>query len=145
MVDYADAVVHLGDFSDELFARRLKRRCRLYAVCGNADPYPLRVNFPVMRIVHFDGVKAALMHRFSGPWSVAQVRAANYASIGVSLILFGHTHNPEDITISGVRMLNPGSAGDGRRTKGRYTAGMLEINRGRIQWELWPLGREVLV
>ena len=145
MVGHADAVVHLGDFTDEMFARRLRKRNRLYAVSGNGDPYPLRMSFPPARIVRFDGVAVALMHRFAGPWASAVSRAANYGAMGVSVILFGHTHCPEDITIGEVRLLNPGSAGDGRRTGGRYTAGMLEIYRGTVNWELWPLGKEVLV
>jgi len=145
LVDQADAVVHLGDFTQESFARKLKKRCRLYAVSGNADPYSLRCVLPPTRIVEFGGVRAILMHRFAGPWPLALSRAANFGRLGISLVLFGHTHRPENISIDNVRLLNPGSAGDGRRTRGVLTAGLLELDGSRFTWELCPLGREVLV
>jgi len=145
MVAHADACFHLGDFTDEAFARQLRRANRLFAVSGNADPYSIRSMFPAVRVVELEGVRFALMHRFAGPWAAAQLRAANYRATGVSVICFGHTHNPENTSIAGVRLLNPGSAGDGRRTRGRFTAGMLQVENGRFKWELWPLGREVFV
>jgi len=145
MVELADCVVHLGDFTSEEFADELEKRSRLYAVHGNADSYALKSRYPATLIMELEGVKAALVHQFAGPWSAATGRAENYRRAGVSLILFGHTHKPEDTTIAGVRLVNPGSAGDGRQTKGVLTAGMLTVAGGRLSWELWPLGREVMV
>lgn len=145
LVKEANAVVHLGDFTDEAFARRLRRKCRLYAVSGNADGLAVRAMFPPVRVVEFAGVRAVLMHQFPGPWSLAVSRAENYRRLGIGLILFGHTHRPENLSISGVRLLNPGSACDGRRMRGVLTAGMLDIGGERFNWELCPLGREVLV
>ncbi len=146
LVAESDAIVHLGDFTDESFARKLRKRGRLYAVCGNADPYSLRRLFPATRIVELAGVRAILMHQFAGPWPLALSRAANYSRLGISLILFGHTHRPENLSINDVRLLNPGSAGDGRRSKGVLTMGLLEINGGGgFTWQLCPLGREVFV
>jgi hypothetical protein len=145
LVKEASAVVHLGDFTDEAFARKLRRSCRLYAISGDADPLPVRSMFPPVRVVEFAGVRAVLMHQFPGPWSLAVSRVDNYRRLGISLILFGHTHKPENLSISGVRLLNPGSAGDGRRMRGVLTAGMLELDGSRFNWELCPLGREVLV
>lgn len=145
LVAGANAVAHLGDFTDEAFAHKLKSRKTLYAVSGNCDPYPIRKMFPAVRVVTLAGVRIAMMHQFAGPWEVAEARASNYHRLGVSVILFGHTHKAEDIEIGGVRLINPGSAGDGRRTKGRLSAGMLEISEGTLSWEQWPLGLEVAV
>lgn len=105
----ADTVVHAGDFdSVDAFEHIDDLAGRLVAVHGNADP---DLGLPSVRILAVEGVTFVLTHG-SGPLAgyrervLATVREADPTAIGIS----GHTHEQADVTIDGIRLLNPGSA-----------------------------------
>lgn len=109
-----DALVHLGDYERD--AEGLKQAfpdIPLYQVAGNCDVSSVS---PLDLVVDFSGVKTLLTHghRHGVDWGrldsliyAAQERACR-------LVLFGHTHIPENAEIGGVRAVNPGTAGKGR-------------------------------
>ena len=55
------------------------------------------------------------------------------AGIQASLVLFGHTHEPLDCTVGGVRLINPGSVGYPQSEKGT----------ARYAWLTWEQGWRV--
>jgi uncharacterized protein len=142
IVDSADAVVHLGDWVSAEFARALSSGRTIYAVSGNCDPWSVRQMFPAERIVEFDGVKALLVHRFPSDVHAAEALAGEYKRKGVSVVLCGHTHKASDVSVAGIRVLNPGSPCDGRH-HGERTAGLLTVDDGRVSWEIVTMDREV--
>ena len=85
----------------------------LYQVCGNCDVNPKAM---LDQVVSFGPVRTLLTHghRYNVDWG--QLDSLIYAAQEreCKLVLFGHTHIPENAEMGGVRAVNPGTAGKGR-------------------------------
>ena len=109
-----DVIIHLGDYDRD--ARILQERfpeIPLHAVCGNCD-YDSRE--PVSRVVSLGPVRAFLTHGhlYNVRWNVdSLVYAAQEQEC--RLALYGHTHEADSQEIGGVKVVNPGTAGVGRK------------------------------
>lgn len=109
-----DALVHLGDYERD--ADALKKAfpdIPLYQVAGNCDVASVS---PLDLVVDFCGVQTLLTHghRHSVDWGRLDSLIYAAQERGCRLVLFGHTHIPENTEIGGVRAVNPGTAGKGR-------------------------------
>ena len=108
-----DCVIHLGDYArDAEVLRREFPEIPLYSVCGNCDVAP---SAPEKLTVPLGPVTVFLTHGhlYNVTYTVdSLVYAAQEA--GAKLALFGHTHEPLNVDIGGVQVLNPGTAGKGR-------------------------------
>ncbi|MFB6161102.1 MAG: metallophosphoesterase family protein [Haloferacaceae archaeon] len=106
----ADHVVHAGDFDTaEAFERVVTLARELTAVRGNTDRV---TDLPEVATVERGGVTFVVTHG-AGSRRGYERRVANTVrshggpdAVGVS----GHTHEPMDERVEGVRLLNPGSA-----------------------------------
>ena len=132
-----DLLIHLGDFSrDAELLRREFPEIPLYSVCGNCDAAP---SAPLTLTVELGPVKAFLTHghRYSVDWRLdSLVYAAQEA--GAHLALFGHTHEALNTDWGGVQLINPGTAGKGRK----LTMAWLTIyDNGGVAAEIRPLDR----
>lgn len=110
-----DVIIHLGDHDrDAMELRRLFPEIPLYSVCGNCDLMPMS---PARETVQLGPVKAFLTHGHLYSVKFGSVDSLVYAALeqGARLALFGHTHEPYNQQIGGVHVLNPGTAGKGRR------------------------------
>ena len=110
-----DAVVHLGDHDRD--TTELLRRfpeIPLYSVAGNCDFAALA---PTVLTVSFGPVKAFLTHGHLYRVDFGRLDSLVYAAqeAGCGLALFGHTHTPLHEDVGGVKVVNPGTAGRGRR------------------------------
>ena len=119
----ADALVHLGDYERD--AGCLEREfpdTPLYRVCGNCDVSP---QAPQELVVSFGGVHAMLCHghRYAVDWGRFDSMVYAAQEKGCSLVLFGHTHQAENMEIGGVKLVNPGTAGRGNHR----TFALLEV------------------
>ena len=91
------------------------------AVYGNCDSgfttYTMLSNAVPECSITVGGVRFLLMHGHKFDVKSTYQRAADYAiAKKADVLLFGHTHRKEDITIDGsdsgtIRMINPGSCG----------------------------------
>lgn len=109
-----DLVIHLGDHDrDTAVLRDEFPEIPLYSVCGNCDFAP---GAPEKAVVQLGPVKAFLTH--------GHLYSVNYTldylvyaaqEVGAKLALFGHTHEAVNAEIGGVQVLNPGTAGKGRK------------------------------
>ncbi|MGX8692289.1 MAG: metallophosphoesterase family protein [Clostridia bacterium] len=109
-----DLIIHLGDHDrDTLCLEREFPDIPLYRVCGNCDFAPIA---PIADIVPLGPVKALICHGHSYGVDRGLDRLAYAAQErGCCLALFGHTHRAEQRELGGVQLVNPGTAGQGRR------------------------------
>lgn len=90
----------------------VKGNCDDILITNTGDP-----NSIYEKQVEVGGVKFLLMHGHRYDVKSEHQRAADHGiAVQADVLLFGHTHNAEDITIDGtngghIRMINPGSCG----------------------------------
>lgn len=146
----ADHVVHAGDFgSKEAFRDLREVATDLTAVYGNADP--VDIDLPAVASVTTDGVTVVVSHGMVNfveravsssegvvfgrdDWldaiaDTARARAdTDEHLVGVG----GHSHEVEDETHDGVRVLNPGSATGVGPAEGTATMMTAEVTDGEL-------------
>jgi putative phosphoesterase len=130
----ADAVVHLGDFTDASVADDLERRATLYAVHGNNDPEEIRQRYPARRDLSIHGHHIILVH---GHFGGRSARAAAERVRGGEVVLYGHSHLPSLHHEGPVLLFNPGSPTDRRQAPYR-SFGILDIG-GEVNARIIPL------
>ena len=114
----AERILHAGDVCGDLIIPELETIAPVTVVAGNCDHDPLLrptelvtvggLKFLLHHIVHFGDRRSEIF---------AAVRRAE-----PDIVVFGHTHQPCDVTDGGVRYLNPGSVSEGRRGSPRSVA-----------------------
>jgi putative phosphoesterase len=124
----ADLILHAGDVTGAELLDRLGELAPVDAVLGNndvdlADVLPERLELDV------DGVSVAMVHD-SGPSKGRPGRLRRWFP-DADLVVFGHSHLPEDGAEDGLRIFNPGSPTQRRRAPTR-SYGVLEVDGGRI-------------
>lgn len=118
-----DLLIHLGDCDrDALELQRAFPDIPLYSVCGNCDMMPVA---PLADIVPLGPVKAYICHGHTYRVDWGELDSLAYAAQerGCTLALFGHTHQAMQAERGGVQLINPGTAGQGRR----LTWALLEV------------------
>lgn len=110
-----DLIIHLGDHDrDTEILRREFPEIPLYNVCGNCDFYP---SAPQTDLVPLGPVKAFITHGHLYNVDYDRLDSLVYAAQeqGAKLAMYGHTHRALYEEIGGVKVLNPGTAGKGRK------------------------------
>ena len=110
-----DLIIHLGDHDRDTDILRLEfPDIPLYSVCGNCDWHP---QAPAKDIVPLGPVKAFITHGHLYNVDYGRVDSLVYAAqeAGAQLAMYGHTHQPDNREVGGVKVLNPGTAGKGRK------------------------------
>ena len=110
-----DMIFHLGDCAaDTLELSRMYPRIPILSVCGNCDPGRSGND---TETTYINGVKILLTHGHRYSVKTGLVSLLNYAHFsGTELVLFGHTHTAMDESFYGIRLINPGSCGKGKRS-----------------------------
>lgn len=133
----ADHVIHAGDFTtnDVLAALAETADGNLTAVYGNMDPRSL--DLPAVATYRTEGLTFVVTHG-TGPPRDYQDRIARIVrdeaheeAVGIA----GHTHEPLDTTVNGIRLLNPGSV-TGAAPASQTTMMTLMIDDGTLDVEL---------
>jgi putative phosphoesterase len=125
----ADVILHAGDVTGLELLDHLAASAPVHAVLGNND-IGLAGTLPTELTVELDGVTVALVHE-AGPRKGRPARLARRFPL-VDLVVFGHSHEPEDLVVDGgPRIFNPGSPTQRRRAPTR-TFGLLEAEHGRV-------------
>ena len=110
-----DVMIHLGDHERD--AERLREEfpeIPLYCVRGNCD---IGGRAPDTDIVPLGPVKAFITHGHLFNVKYGRLDSLVYAAMeqGARIAMFGHTHEADYEEIGGVKVINPGTAGAGRR------------------------------
>ena len=109
-----DLIIHLGDHDrDTLCLEEQFPDIPLYRVSGNCDFAPIA---PLADIVPLGDVKALICHghSYNVDWGLDALAYAAEER-GCRLALYGHTHRASQEQLGGVQLVNPGTAGKGRR------------------------------
>jgi putative phosphoesterase len=125
----ADVILHAGDVVAPHLLAELEAFAPVFAVLGNNDHELVDV-LPETVEVELDGVPVAMIHD-SGARAGREARmAARFPD--ARLVVFGHSHQPEDrVGVGRQRLFNPGSPTQRRRAPER-TYGVVNLGRGRI-------------
>ncbi|TYO99694.1 hypothetical protein EDC39_102220 [Geothermobacter ehrlichii] len=129
-----DMIFHAGDLgnSELLFCLA---PCPVVAVAGNTDrPHP---ELPPQRLLTLEGRRIVLAHGWGGGDSVAADLLRHFGPERPDVIVFGHSHVPENRRVGKTLLFNPGSPTRPRSSVGA-TVGVLEIVGGEVAGEILP-------
>lgn len=126
----ADVVLHAGDITQPEHLDALRAYAPVHAVLGNNDP-ELAGRLPEQLHVELAGVRIGMIHD-SGPRRGREQRLhARFPQ--AHLVVFGHSHVPWNAPgLRGQLLFNPGSPTE-RRHQPHRTAGVLELDGGRVR------------
>jgi uncharacterized protein len=116
LLETADAIVHVGDFTMTAFLDELRSFAPVAAVHGNMDEAALRVELPERAVIEAEGLRIGLVHDAGAATGRHDRLLAAFP--GCAAIAYGHTHMPEVSQAGAVWILNPGSPTERRRAAG---------------------------
>ena len=124
----ADAIIYLGDGERDLEAAiavsEFKRP--VYQVRGNCDRESKEA---VTLIQEFEGVRFYITHGYEQGVKYSLDKLSLFAEEkNCSVALFGHTHGEHYSELGGVKLFNPGSAGNG-------SYGVITVENGNVKFE----------
>ena len=114
VLERADLVLHVGDFTARPVFAGLRSLAPLAAVHGNVDEPELRAELPERLVVEPEGMRIGLVHD-PGPARGRHERLRSWFP-DCEVVAYGHTHLPEVARSEGVWILNPGSPTQRRRS-----------------------------
>lgn len=127
--DGVDLILHAGDVGKEEVLIELASIAEVKAVFGNVDHYPLQSKLKNIEFFEREAIKFCLTHIIPSPKTFAfQLFKMNQK---VDVVVFGHTHQPEQLRFNDILFVNPGSVTQPRYSKGRSVA-LLEIESKKI-------------
>jgi putative phosphoesterase len=103
-----DLIVHAGDFVVKDVLDGLKQLGEVKAVRGNMDSDEIKEILPEKELLEIEGRKIGIIHGWGSPYGIDE-RVGNALS-GVDIIIYGHSHYPQNETKNGVLFFNPGQA-----------------------------------
>jgi putative phosphoesterase len=124
----SEHIIHAGDVGAPEILEKLATIAPVTAVRGNVDQEAWARKLPQTEVIEISGVSIYVLH------DLAQLDLKPEAS-GFDVLIFGHSHIPEQETRNGVLYFNPGSAGP-RRFKLPISLGRLIVERGKVRGEL---------
>ena len=149
-----NAILHAGDISSPLVIETLQRIAPVHAVRGNRD-WAFGKGLPYSKELNLAGVAVGLTHGHGGlrRYLIEKVKFIrsgydfeNYRSYLLELfprskvIVFGHTHRPENRWEDGRLIFNPGAAFPCKENGYHVQAGLLRIyGAGRVEAEIIQL------
>ena len=124
-----DAVVHLGDHYDDGIAMAEEfPHLAFHIVPGNCDRYRMLRQEPEVRCYEVCGVRLFMTHGHMQSVKSSLYRLIYDArSMEAKAALYGHTHVADCHQNDGLWVINPGSAGYGRKT-----GAVIETTEGEI-------------
>ena len=133
-----DLIIHAGDFCSTEDLKTFRRIKSVRAVFGNMDGTELRQVLPERDIFEAEGLKIGLYHGHGPAEKVLDIVKSEFKKDKVDVVIFGHSHQPLNETISGVLYFNPGSPSDIVRAP-YCSYGMLDIVNGKVSGKIIKL------
>src|SRR5579863_8467012 len=121
-------IVHAGDVGDPEILDQLAGIAPLTVIRGNVDKGAWARKLPETEVVEVGGISIYVLHDLGALDLKPDVA-------GFQVVIYGHSHIPEQETRNGVLYFNPGSAGP-RRFRLPVTVGKLTISAGKVRGEI---------
>jgi putative phosphoesterase len=118
-----DMLLHAGDLVDPGLLSAFENYPH-HVVRGNMDPSTQGV--PLKKIIDIGGFTIGMMHGWGSPDGLEERIQAEFDSVSLDCLVYGHSHLPACHYRDGVLFFNPGSATD-RRKMPYHSVGLLEI------------------
>ncbi len=118
-----DLIVHAGDICKPEVLKKLAKLAPLVGVRGNNDKGEWADTLPETRLLELGQTRLYLIHNL-------KELAIDPLTLGISIIISGHSHKPGISYNNGVMYLNPGSAGP-RRFKLPIALALLHLETDR--------------
>ncbi|RMF48379.1 MAG: metallophosphoesterase [Deltaproteobacteria bacterium] len=129
-----DLVLHAGDVGNpELLVQFAP--IETLAVAGNTDQS--HADLPSERLVSCNGVRIALAHGWGAGTRVAGSLLKYFSGSAPDVIVYGHSHVPDNRLVNGTLLFNPGSPTRPRSDFGP-SVGVLEIHHGQVSGRVIP-------
>jgi len=107
-LEWAEVILHAGDLTSADVLAELRAYAPVHAVLGNIDGWDVRaLGLPEILQLELGGVRVAMVHDSGQRAGREQRLRRRFPEADV--IVFGHSHQPVDAVVDGVRFLNPGS------------------------------------
>ena len=103
-----DLIVHAGDFVAKDVLDGLKQLGEVRAVRGNMDSDKLKEILPEKELLEIEGKRVGVIHGWGSPYGIDE--RVGEALSGVDIIIYGHSHYPQNESKNGVLFFNPGPA-----------------------------------
>jgi putative phosphoesterase len=140
-----DLIIHTGDISSPDVLRQLEQIAPVQAVMGNRDWWLFK-NLPAQKVITIKDVRILITHGhghiFSYIWDKFPyfilgyklerfVKKFSQMKQEFDIVIFGHSHHPENRMLDGRLYFNPGSAYDPLRNQSGPSIGVMEIGEGK--------------
>jgi hypothetical protein len=107
-----DLIIHAGDFTDVQLLDELKQLNEVKAVHGNMDSRELKSVLPIKEIVETKDKRIGITHGSGAPWGIEDRVRKVFESDRIDIIVYGHSHRPQNKVIKDVLFFNRGKAAD---------------------------------
>ena len=136
-LETADHILHAGDVVDPALLHELAALAPLTVVMGNCDAADVRDwGARDEAVVDLDGVRVAMLHD-AGPSGRRRERMRDRFP-DARVVVYGHSHMPENEDVDGLLLFNPGSPTWKRRAP-FPSMGLLWISNGDVEGEIFPV------
>jgi putative phosphoesterase len=115
-----DLIIHAGDFVARDVLDGLKQLGEVKAVQGNMDSEELKRLLPEKEILEVEGRRIGIIHGWGSPYGIDNRVGGMFDN--VDIIIYGHSHHPQNEVKNGVLFFNPGIA--------KNSFGILTIGQG---------------
>jgi putative phosphoesterase len=133
-LEWAEVILHAGDLTSADVLSELRAYGPVHAVLGNIDGWDVRgLGLPETLQLELGDVRVAMVHDSGQRAGREQRLRRRFPEADV--IVFGHSHEPVDTVVDGVRFVNPGSP-TWKRRAAQPTVARMTIAGGVAQSEI---------
>ncbi len=141
-----DFIIHAGDISSPDVIRQLETIAPVQAVMGNRDWWRFK-ELPALKVITMKEVKVLITHGhghlFSYIWDKFPywilgyqferfVKKFSKLNQDFDIVIFGHSHRPENRWVAGRLYFNPGSAYEPLTNHSGPSIGLIDIGEGKV-------------
>ena len=109
-ISTVDLVIHAGDFTEIRLLEELRQLNAVKAVHGNMDSTELKTALPCKELIEVGNKRIGVTHGWGAPWGIEDRVRKVFSSDDIDIIVYRHSHHPQNKVINGILFFNPGRA-----------------------------------